>query len=742
MCAARVVLLLLGGVAAVLLCSDVHVLAQATPPVLRGFSPSSGPLSGGSTLHVLGNGFSASGPGRSKCVFEDSSLGSAVSETNHVQQNGSYLTCVMPEIGFLRSLNLSEGRRVKLAVTTGGGLRSNSLDFLVFNLSTMRISGINVSEGFNNSRNEVEIFGSGFISTGEIACAYGSINAEDEMFYTPAFFVNSSSVRCVLSTFPYPAQVTVRVYANGQPSSSISADPIDSNLFTFFSTAPVVTSCEFSASYVSVAVIFDREVEIGGERATNLTTPPECSLLFINETRHMLGRGAVCAWLNEQQRTIVIDLSRDSLLVEGSMLSFRGGNIRTRNVAFSRLTSGGTSVGLNSELLLPVPVIDAPQVIPYCGNFTASGHNSQYGGYQPLEYRWTIQRVTRDGIINVSGSGSLIDTYVHRTFQKDPLLVIPVAFFNVSTEYLVHLEVRNFLNATAHSAVPVTKLNLPAPDVLIRGSRKRLVAADGEITLEGVAQLPDCLGGSAINTLAYTWRVVPETEIVDSSASGESSASSRLDLVEVDLGDANVNTAILVIPPYTLLPDASYVAIFTAETSGGQVGHSSVALDTELAGIRARIDGGMLRAVWIEERIVLDGRVSEGLESADREFLTASWNCTSVSGESEANTSCADVAETANSTLQLEIEPRSLAAGVYCFTLTLAYQNLASSTGQVLNVVEHQVPLVSIEPPQRLHAFAVHEKLLIWAVVVSNYTGTLTWTSENIPGESRIIVAD
>ena len=717
---------LFAGVAALLLCS---ACVFASPPVLYSVRPKSGPLSGGSKLHVVGDGLMSSGVDRLRCVFEDSSLGSEVSVMNEIL-NSSYLICLMPELRFLSSQDLSRGYQVAMAVTTSAGLRSNALSFLVLNLSNMRINGINPDEGINSTQNEVDIFGVGFLNTEEIVCAYG--DSEAEIVQVPAMFVNESVLKCMLSAYPSTAQVAINVWMNGQSSSLVVANTVHSNRFTFFATSPVAVLCEFSNSYAAVMITFDREVEIGKERASNTMVVPNCTLLFDTETLALLGSGTQCLWFNSNQRIIVINLVKDSQIFENSTLTFGDGAIRTRYVEFSRLTSGSTYVRLNSELLQPVAIIDAPMFIPYCGNFTVSGLSSQNGGFQGLRYRWSVQRVTENG--NATMTDSSFDMYVLSEFDTNPLLVIPAELFSISTHYSIRLEVENFLGLTSDSFILVSPLDLPAPSVSIRGSRERIIATDAELTLEGMVSLTNC-PIELTNGLSPSWTIALEMDL-----DLESSASGQVAIDEVDLGGINTNTIVLTLPPHTLLPYSTYIATLTVTSDTEQTGYALVILTAELSGIQARIDGGIRRAVWAGGNIVLDGRLSDGIRLADTEALTV-WNCSDIWSGLESASPCSANVESilndveSNFSLLLEIEAGTFAPGSYRLTLTITYINQVSSAYQVLDVVSYKLPQVTITPHLRLNSIPVHEKLLLYAIIVSDYSGTVDWVSQNILGK-------
>ena len=683
---------------------------QPQPAVVSDFYPKTGPISGGTLICITGEGFITTGSDRSKCNFEDTSFGSIISRENNVV-NGSYMTCLLPVIDFLPpSVFASNGQySLGLAVTARDSIRSETVGFSVYDLSTISIDSISPNEGINSTRVLITAYGSGFPNTEEASCSVDY----DSRTFVPAAFINSSVYQCVLATYPFSSRVNVNVSLNGQPSANIVAVSQTATLFTFYASPPEITTCKFSPSYASLLLNFDREVEIGGESERNTFRSPNCNVIFDDEAMILLGTNAECSWHNSQQRSIVILLTSTSTVQADSILTLRGDNIRTRSVEYSRLAVGNVSVGLNVQSLEPIPILEAPSYIPFCGEFSVSAENSQHGGSRALKYEWVIGYIFTE-------SGSLVpddsfQDYVPTGFTNRSCLTIPSNVFLRDTIYTIQLTVRNFLNKESIALHDATKLNEPAPIVVILGAQVKWVRTVEEIVLEGTVSFPDCLNATGV--VDYSWGVYDQMGL------------------EIGCRTTWASGAVLTIPANSLLPGSVYAAVLTVSV-GDRIGNSTVQLVTTSLDIRARIDGGSERVVSVQDILLLDGTISEGLSSAivNDSMFTVTWNCTSITG---TNTLCPIDPLESDTNLIYIIPNATLSTGVYSFVLTLRYHDVESKAYQIVHVVPHLTPRVEITPPLRLESIPVHEKLILQARVYSDYPGSVRWISEYVVGEFR-----
>ena len=693
------------GVAMLLLCNANGQTA------INNFHPTSGPVSGGTVIYVTGQGFIMTGPTRSKCLFRDTSYGSLLSLEN-VIYNSTYLRCTMPEIYYLPSSVLVGGHYLSLSVTAGNGVQSNSAGFFVFDLATIHVFSIYPSEGVNSSRTLISITGEGFLDTSEITC---KVDSTDNTKIN-AMFINGTFIQCVLLPYSTSARVRLEIAMNGQPSANLQPNTVNATVFTFFVTPPQIVSCQFSSSYALLFLTFDREVEIGRESEYNTTHRPDCANIFSNMTQDLIGRDANCFWYNSQQRTIVIQLTANSRVEEGSLIMLKGDNVRTRSVEYSRLASGSISISLNTEVLQPFPVLEAPSSIPYCGNFTLSAANSQHGGYQTLKYEWRIEKeIPATG--DVIEDPRIVDS-IPSGFTTQSTLTFPSDVFEENATYTVQLTVRNLLNITATVTVNITKLPQPAPSITIVGSQMKHVRSDKEIRLEGVAVLPECLNASGV--VDYAWTIANQ-------------------MGYEDLGNFTTRSAVLTLPPNSILPHSVHTATLAVSVRE-KVGSAVAILVTDLSNIRARINGGNHITVSYNDTIYLDGRVSEGLSTdiTNDRLFSVSWTCMNTT-ELPATLPCLDQdgspLNTSSTELVYTIPGATLQPGSYSFSLTLNYRGQQSTTYQMIVILPYHVPLVTLTPPLGLEAFPVHEKFTLRARIYSDFPGTAEWSTQPVVGK-------
>ena len=685
-------------------------LQPLSAPVVSDFHPRAGPTSGGTLIHITGGGFITTGSDRSKCNFEDTSFGSIISPQNNVV-NSSYMTCILPVIDFLPpSVFASDGQHgLNLAVTARDGIRSDSMSFFVFDLSAITVDGINPNEGVNSTRTLITIYGSGFLNTDETSC---SIDYDDRTL-VPAVFINSTVLQCVLLTYPCTAQVTVNISVNGQPSANIATVSQTATLFTFYASPPQIIACLFSSSYASIFLNFDREVEIGGESRYNSSRSLSCNVVFSNETIVSLGINAECSWHNPQQRSIVILLTSSSVVQVDSVLTLRGDSIRTRSVEYSRLAMGNVSVSLNMQSLKPIPVLEAPDYIPNCGELSVSAENSQHGGSRNFQYKWVIG-------LNFTETGNLVSDdsfkdYIPSGFTNQSSLRIPSNAFPEETVYTIQLTVRNFLNIQSLTMHSITRLNEAVPIVVILGARVKRVRTTEETILYGTATFPDCVNATGV--VDYSWNMYNQMGL------------------EKDFCCTCTRGTALTIPANSLFPSSVYTAVLVV-SAGGQMGNTTVQLVTEPLDIRARIDGGTERVVGVQDALVLDGTISEGLSSTitnDSLFLFT-WNCSAVT---EIPSLCPIDPLESDANLIHIFPNATLSTGVYNFTLTLRYRDVESSAYQIVHAVPYRAPRVEITPPPQLESILVHSKLILQAQVYSDYPGSAEWRSEYVIGKIR-----
>ena len=194
-----------------------------------------------------------------------------------------------------------------------------------------------------------------------------------------------------------------------------------------------------------------------------------------------------CHWHNTQQRQVIVELNDKSTVLPNMSIPLQNGIIRTRYVAYSKHTSGNVTVEANEKVLYPIPVIDGPQKIPYCGNLTLSGVKSYNSGPKALLYLWKVDIIEAAADSSASGEDSNshsifteiyageIQECLSDEFNSNPTLSLPSDLFSVDTEYKVSLTVKNFLGYMGQREILLRKHELPAPMVWIVGSSHQLL---------------------------------------------------------------------------------------------------------------------------------------------------------------------------------------------------------------------------------------------------------------------------
>ena len=704
--------------------------------VLEDYTPKSGPVSGGTQINVTGSGFITTGADRSKCRFELSGRGNMLSDVN-LNVNETFLTCFLPEIRFLTDSQLQGGNRMtRLSITGSMGTVSNYVEFFMYDLDPIQVHSISPVEGLVNSTNiTLLIHGVNFLDTGEITCSV------EGAYKVPARYINSTSLQCVLAQFPQTTTVTIYISMNGQTIANIAPLTRNSTIFTYFASPPLVLSCHFTPSYAQLLLTFDREIEIGNEERPDMFIPStlSCNDVFSEDTmQNTIGLDSTCLWHNTAQIQIVVQLSSNSQVQPGSLLLIKNSTIRTRYVKYSRLTSGNVSVshaGIESEQFLPKAVIEAPIIIPYCGNLTISGAKSQYGGSRGLEYKWTVGT---DYDVNgtLIQDGVLAD-YVPNGFTSQSVLELSSDIFNpdllgsgsgstpitIASSFDIQLQVRNFLGFTSTTQVSnLTRAESVQPSVEIVGGEEKNIRMSDETILEGRVIFPsECPNIDEITSVSYSWRVVNQ----------HNEAVNFIDLPQ---------SSVLVIPPYLLEAGSEYTA--TLSVSFG-ISSSAVEASVRLiinAELVARISNGVRRSFGANEDILLDGQTSEFVNSTSF-VLQITWRCVVIDSDEICANRRGQILLFSSDSLVQSIPGGALQPGEYNITLTLNlmghFEALEAIAYQTVVILSHAVPRVEIAPDSGtdLESVLVHKELILDVRVQSDMPGVAQWTSEYVFGE-------
>ena len=691
---------------ALLLC---NLILQTECVSLIDVHPKTGPLQGGTVLHITGTGFT---PLDTICQLNIESL-AVLSITDNIVYNDTYMICTMPAITDPYHITSIQSNNNEITLRVGSA--SETFDIILFDLETMVITDIIPNGGYTTDQTLVTVIGHGFVNTSLITCNFHGLSITIK-----CDFDNITQLTCLLPTYPNSDQVLMDIYLNGQPSSLVQTSSINiTTLFTYFITPPVVTSITFSLSYTYLLMSFDREVEIGDEGQYNTTIEPHCWHVFDNMSLTMLGKQVSCSWLNTQQRHIVIDLPSDTEILPNTTISLNSTSIRTRYVSFSKHASGQVVIQSNPVLMLnPTAVLESPQYIPYCGNLSLYAGNSQYGGSVPLSFHWNISldSIESSGGYE-SGEGTdvedIVSNYIPNDFTHQSSIALPTHIFTTETTYVVQLTVQNFMGFTDSTSVSLVKHNYPAPIVIIKGGAVRSVSTTESNTIESTTDIPtDCLNMDSFS-LQYIWE-----------PHNTSLAQKGLKL----------DSSVLQIPPNTLADNSSYMFTVYVSVNSLASSNATVLLHTHSRSIKALIQGGTTVTYGIGDNIILDLSHSRGLTGLNN--YNVLWRCYIYNSYNDCRNATNNVPVNIKPLVQTYIPAYTLKPGIYTLTGSIVYDDIMHTAIQTIHVLNDTVVAFAyIKWPYHYDSVLVHKKFVLNGLISSQYEAVVNWTCVPVTGK-------
>lgn len=699
---------------ATLLISLILAEAQPTARVIS-ISPSIVPFQGGATIYATGEGFaSLNFP---KCQIHTQNGVLAVNDNTVL--NDTMMQCILPTPipkDYQESISASDN---KAELEIIGGV-NGTLQITFFDLNKIIVSSITPDWTYISLDDEVVILhGSGFINTYEITC-------HSILFEVKAIFVNASQLMCLLPRHSVTTKINIDVYSIGQPSSAIQKS--DSIMFTYFATPPEVVFFTFNPSYTSLILQFDREIELGNETQSNTTGNPNCLTIF--DSLDIFGSpNPTCHWQNTQQRQIIIQLNSNSTVLPNMTVSLQNDVIRTRHVAYSKLSSGELTILENANILHPIAVIEGPQVIPHCGSFTLSGLKSYNSGSRPLKYQWHIEMIDE---LFMSGENENLnnanDVQVNNLISDHSLnqstISLPSDMFLVGSDYHLTLTVTNFLGNVDSDEAFLVKQDKPALNVWIIGRTQRLLDPAMPLFVEGRASAPDCL--TSHSGVSYQWVLYKDD-------------------TAIDLDSTITTNEYLQLESYTLNRNTSYVLSFYASVNA-TTSSANVSIRTTPVKIKASIYGGSAIVYGYDDRIVLDAASgSTGLFSdiINDQLLIVQWTCLTANELSHCtNTSNGSELNFGNEFV-ITIPSQTLSPGTYMVTVRFLYSDeVVSEYLQVVYIRNDTKGLkVYLEEPLGSDKVDVHSTLIINGIVESSLPGAVMWSCVYKPGNIAFIIS-
>ena len=672
---------------------------------LSSITPSTVPFQGGTIIYANGTGFeSVNFP---KCQIHTNHGVLAINDNTVI--NDTTMQCILPQIPQVyKNSIITSGNSVVLKIISGV---DGSVQISFFDLDLISVYSITPSWTYiSDDDNEITVHGNGFIETYEITC-------HSTFFDVEAVIVNTTQLMCLIPGHRETQTIDIDIYSVGQPTSIIQET--NSISFTYFATPPEVVFFEFDPSYTRLLLEFDREIELGNETDFNTTTQPKCQTII--KSLDIFGSlKPFCYWQNTQQRQIIVELNNNSTVKSNTTITLIDDIIRTRYVSYSKLTSGIQLVISNNNYPLnPIAVIDGPQIIPYCGNFTLSGRKSYNTGGRPLQYQWTIE--TMDDQI-YSGEDEenqiAISNLVPDDISNQQSISLSSDLFHVQTVYYLSLTVTNFLGNTGSNELLVIKHDKPALNVMIIGSNLRLLDYTRTLIVEGATNLPDCLTTDSSHT-TFEW-VLYQNEI------------------SIDLNDATTTNSNLQLEGYTLEQNATYLLSFMA-TQDGITSTANITVRTISTKIRAIVFGGTAITYGADDSILLDATNTVGLidDLINDNLLRVQWTCLTKPDLTQCVNITSGLELALEERIKIIMPPNILSPAVHVISLRLLYSNeLISEYQQVIHIVnDTSGPLVFLEEPTDSDRISIHNMLTINGIVESILPGEAAWSSVYKPGQ-------
>lgn len=239
-------------------------------PTVSSISPSSGPLSGGVTVTIVGNNFDTTALATTVSIGGNAATSVSVTDANT-------LTCTTPSA-------IIAGTASVVVTTTGGG--GSNTDILYTYQTAPTVTGVTPPSGPLGSTSSVAIAGTNFI--GATGVTFGGTAA------TSIIVVSPTLITCTAPSASSAATVSVVVTT---PSGTNSAN----SLFTY-QTAPTVTGISLSSgpltggrsvTLTGTNFIGATGVTIGGNPATSVTVTNSTTLTCTTPSALSAGTASV-----------------------------------------------------------------------------------------------------------------------------------------------------------------------------------------------------------------------------------------------------------------------------------------------------------------------------------------------------------------------------------------------------------------------------------------------------------------
>ena len=431
---------------------------------------------------------------------------------------------------------------------------------------------------------------------------------------------------------------------------------------------PTVAIAAFSDILNSFTVRFNTSTNRAG-----LSGNFECASNILNLTAsqatELLGSNSYCTFLADD--VLKVTFGAQPTLIPGDRLMIRDRVLQSSSSSASLYTMSESFVVAQPTLpTVPRAVLSASsRLVGLCNDLSLDGSASTGSGGRDLSYRFSLVMASNEGssenITKALNGANALNGGVG-TFK----VVIDSASMLPNSNFVIQLNVSNFLGQYDIASVFVKKLAMPAPAIKIQGTSALSVTRSNSITLKASATLPSmrCVSQSLSSSkMSFKW--LEDTGMYMGSLSGTSNNPRTLKIA-ADTLEALQNYSFRVIGYMTDTPMINNTA--------------SIVVHVAQQDLVATISGGTYRQLGSNSSFVLDGSESYDPDNSSA-VLHYSWSC-----DNEAASSLL------TSSSSVTLPANTLSPGTYVFTLLVAKGSRKDSAAVTIEILSGTPPVVSI----------------------------------------------
>eukprot|EP00981_Chlorochromonas_danica_P011582 scaffold4106_cov285-Ochromonas_danica.AAC.1 len=475
------------------------------------------------------------------------------------------------------------------------------------------------------------------------------------------------------------------------------------------SQAPQVLSASFSTNGLQMLVQFDSMTDRGFSKISTYDSIFSCAKLLIF-TGYSTSR---CKWSTNS--SLLVDLHGAVLPTVGENVTILGSIVRPQYITGTDqssypYTSQASTILLGPQTpFRPVVLLAASSFVSYCDNITVDP-TATYGaeGRAWSLIHWIVTDLT------TFATYQEITDYLNENYNTTNLVaVIPNSMIKTGVQYVFTLQVTNFLAQSSAGMVVSEMQSKPSPQVSIYGT-DRLYYTWRTISLYAFASIPSCAASSSNDVVQYSWVLYKDLKAV------------------LGVRSTSLDPRYFTIPAYTLEPATSYMIAVTATTIPALSGNpsyrttTSSSLQVGRSTITAIINGAASRTINVNDVVVLNASATIDPDYPQRP-PNYTWLCVNIG--SSYGSSCGQFSS--SSTSMLRISSGILSSGSYNITLVArTLDGQQSSASVILKVVERLIPSIRLVPLSAKYNY--DSKIIITAIIGSNYTVSATWSTGSI----------